>query len=101
MEKTETYSDTLTNTIESIRDSLPELEEQPMQLMEGVLGAQEGMSAGMAQHLESLTSHYGQMSNALQESEAGEAFSDEDLHGMFSVYAAAMPMPVLNTTSQI
>lgn len=36
----------------------------------------------MAAHLESLASHYDQMATALRESEAGEEFSDEDIHGV-------------------
>jgi hypothetical protein len=42
----------------------------------------------MAAHLESLASHYDQMATALRESEAGEEFNDEDIHGVcsFSVF---------------
>ena len=37
----------------------------------------------MAQHLESLTSHYDQMAGALKDHEAGEEFGEEDLQGMY------------------
>lgn len=82
MSKTDEYPETLATTIASIRDSLPELlSDPPMKHIEEILTAQDVTITTMAAHLESLTSHYGQMANALQESEAGEAFSDEDLHG--------------------
>jgi hypothetical protein len=40
----------------------------------------------MAAHLESLASHYDQMATALRESEAGEEFNDEDIHGVCSFF---------------
>lgn len=50
--------------------------------MQNTLTAQEATIASMAGLLESLASHYGQMAGALKESEAGEAFSEEDLQSM-------------------
>jgi len=50
--------------------------------IEEILESQAEVSTRMAIHLESLTSHYGQMAGALRESEAGEIFSEEDLQDM-------------------
>lgn len=50
--------------------------------MQNTLTAQEANIASMAGLLESLASHYDQMAGALKESEAGEAFSEEDLQNM-------------------
>lgn len=83
MGRTDEYPETLTTTINSIRESLPDLSLPPIDTVTQVLSAQDVISTSMAAHLESLTSHYGQMDNAFQESEAGEAFSEEDLHGTF------------------
>ncbi|KAJ7931431.1 hypothetical protein B0H13DRAFT_1857841 [Mycena leptocephala] len=47
--------------------------------MDKLLTAQDGTITVMARHLESLAAHYDQMAGALNESEAGEAFSEEDL----------------------
>ena len=85
MGRTDEYPATLANTIDSIRASLPQSEEHTTRIVEEVLAAQDMISTTMAQHLESLTSHYGQMATALQESEAGEAFSQEDLRGELSI----------------
>ncbi|KAG6909963.1 hypothetical protein DXG01_014232 [Tephrocybe rancida] len=83
MSKTDEYPETLATAIESIRESLPALpDDPPMKFTEELLAEQDTIVTTMAAHLESLTSHYGQMSNALQESEAGEAFSDEDIDEM-------------------
>ncbi|KAF8072011.1 autophagy protein Apg17-domain-containing protein [Lyophyllum atratum] len=83
MSKTDEYPETLATTIASIRDSLPELtSDPPMKHIEEILAVQDVTITTMAAHLESLTSHYGQMANALEESEAGEAFSDDDLQDM-------------------
>ena len=75
-------------TISSIRNSLPELSNPPAVFVEETLAAQDKGSTSMAAHLESLASHYDQMAAALRESEAGEEFSDEDIHGAhsFSVF---------------
>jgi len=66
----------------SIQDSLPELSDPPAASVEGTLATQDKSSTSMAAHLESLASHYDQMASALRESEAGEEFSDEDIHGV-------------------
>ncbi|KAG6854378.1 hypothetical protein C0991_007369 [Blastosporella zonata] len=84
MSKTDEYPETLANTIETIRDSLPALPDAPpMKFTEELLAEQDTIITTMAAHLESLTSHYGQMTNALQESEAGEAFGGEDIDGKY------------------
>ncbi|KAG5645529.1 hypothetical protein DXG03_005804 [Asterophora parasitica] len=82
MSKTDEYPETLANTTTSIQDALPVLSpEPPMKFAEEVLAAQDVILTSMAAHLGSLTSHYDQMANALQDTEAGEEFSEEDLHG--------------------
>ncbi|KAG6861353.1 hypothetical protein C0995_001086 [Termitomyces sp. Mi166 len=83
MSKTDEYPETLTNTIETIRESLPTLpDELPTKYTEELLAYQDTRITTMASHLESLASHYDQISNALQESEAGEEFNDEDIDAM-------------------
>jgi autophagy-related protein 17 len=69
-------------TISSIRDSLPELSTPLVGFVEEILTAQDKGSTSMAAHLESLASHYDQMATALRDSEAGEEFSEEDIHGV-------------------
>lgn len=81
MSKTDEFPETLIKTISSIRDSLPKLSTPPAVFVEETLAAQDKRSTSMAAHLESLASHYDQMASALRESEAGEEFSDEDIHG--------------------
>jgi autophagy-related protein 17 len=81
MSKTDDYPETLVKTISSIRHSLPKLSIPPVEFVEETLAAQDKRSTSMAIHLESLASHYDQMASALRESEAGEEFSDEDIHG--------------------
>jgi autophagy-related protein 17 len=54
--------------------------------MQNTLTAQEATIASMAGLLESLASHYDQMAGALKDSEAGEAFSEEDLQSMHSLF---------------
>ncbi|KAG6900219.1 hypothetical protein C0993_001288 [Termitomyces sp. T159_Od127] len=84
MSKTDEYPETLTNTMETIRESLPALPDQPpMKYTEDLLAEQDTRITTMASHLESLASHYEQISNALQDSEAGEVFNDEDIDGQY------------------
>jgi autophagy-related protein 17 len=54
--------------------------------MQNTLTAQEATIASMAGLLESLASHYDQMAGALKDSEAGEAFSEEDLQSMHPLF---------------
>ncbi|KAF8223109.1 hypothetical protein L208DRAFT_1370346 [Tricholoma matsutake] len=82
LSKTDEYPETLVKTVSSIRDTLPELPTPPAVFVEETLAAQDKASTSMAAHLESLASHYDQMATALRESEAGEEFSDEDIHDM-------------------
>ncbi|KAG5653388.1 hypothetical protein H0H81_000775 [Sphagnurus paluster] len=83
MSKTDEYPETLATTIKSIEDSLPELlHDPPMKFTDDIIAAQDLIITSMTAHLESLTSHYGQMANALQDIEVGETFSDEDLQAM-------------------
>lgn len=69
------------NTITSIRESLPA--DVPFPAIESALMSQDNILTSMAQHLESLASHYDQMANALKDSEAGEVFGEDDIRGMF------------------
>ncbi|KAK7050959.1 Autophagy-related protein 17 [Paramarasmius palmivorus] len=80
MGRTHDYPESLNTTITNIRNSLPPLSSPPA--IEQFLNEQGTFSVSMANHLESLASHYDQMSNALHESEAGEDFSDEDVEQM-------------------
>jgi len=72
------YPTTLHDTLNAIRDGLPHTQKVEIQK---VLEAQEQTSISMAEQLESLAAHYGQMKNALKESESGDVFGDADLQG--------------------
>ncbi|TFK72955.1 hypothetical protein BDN72DRAFT_271834 [Pluteus cervinus] len=50
--------------------------------VKAILEGQEKISANMAAQLESLASHYSQMSEALDDGEAGMTFEDEDIRNM-------------------
>ncbi|KAG6850696.1 hypothetical protein H0H93_009854 [Arthromyces matolae] len=83
MGKTDEYPETLSHTIETVQDSLPVLPNAPpIQYTEELLAGQDARITTMASHLESLASHYEQISNALHESEAGGEFDDEDIEAM-------------------
>jgi autophagy-related protein 17 len=77
---TDSYPENLTNTISTIQRSLPTTTALPS--INDILESQAKVSTHMANHLESLASHYDQMAGALRESEAGEVFSEEDLQGL-------------------
>ncbi|PFH53089.1 hypothetical protein AMATHDRAFT_55458 [Amanita thiersii Skay4041] len=100
--QTEGYSETLSGTIESIRNSIPAdlfpttvavfphisptttNAEQPstISVIQACLAAQDTMKASMAVRLEDLTRHYDQMANALRETETGpesDIFSEDDI----------------------
>ncbi|KAJ6494746.1 autophagy-related protein 17 [Mycena vitilis] len=80
LNKTDEYPETLNTTTTAIREALPDV--PPLPAMEKLLNTQDGTITVMARHLESLAAHYDQMAGALHESEAGEAFSEEDLQAM-------------------
>lgn len=86
--QTDEYPETLKNTIESIRNSIPTLASEhanPASIIECCVAAQDGMKASMAVRLEDLARHYDQMANALRESETSSgpgAFSEEDIKEM-------------------
>lgn len=90
MSRTVDYPEKLTTAINAIREFLPETLSPPS--IEGLIASQDSAKVGMAGHLESLAAHYDQMVNALRESEAGDAFSDDDLQGPLiskrSIYSA-------------
>jgi autophagy-related protein 17 len=81
MAATDSYPENLTNTISTIKNSLPIITALPS--IDSIIQSQAEVSTHMASHLESLASHYDQMAGALRESEAGEVFSEEDLQGRF------------------
>ncbi|KAJ4479988.1 autophagy-related protein 17 [Lentinula aciculospora] len=78
--RTDEYSEKLNTAIRSISDFLPE--NTPPPSIEQLITGQDSAQVGMAGHLESLAAHYDQMGNALRESEAGDAFSEDDLQDM-------------------
>ncbi|KAF8557452.1 hypothetical protein OG21DRAFT_1407161 [Imleria badia] len=80
MSATYDYPETLSTTVSSIRDSLP-VSNAPTPI-ESLLASQESTTTGMASHLESLTSHYDQMADALHDSEAGISHSEEEMQAM-------------------
>ncbi|KAF7968960.1 hypothetical protein HWV62_28749 [Athelia sp. TMB] len=77
---TDSYPENLMNTISGIEQSLPAKTAVPP--INEIIHLQAEVSTQMAGHLESLASHYEQMAGALRESEAGEAFSEDDLQDM-------------------
>lgn len=81
---TDAYPENLTDTISTIQKSLPATSALPP--INSILESQAQMSTHMASHLESLASHYDQMAETLKESEAGEAFSEEDIQGQLFLY---------------
>jgi autophagy-related protein 17 len=76
---TDEFPETLSKTISAIQTSLPT--SLPIPPIMDILNSQATLSTSMARHLESLAAHYDQMAGALRDSEAGEAFSEEDLQG--------------------
>ncbi|KAE9401499.1 hypothetical protein BT96DRAFT_964986 [Gymnopus androsaceus JB14] len=80
MSRTDDYPEKLTTAINAIREYLPET--MPPPSIEQLITSQDAAKVGMAGHLESLAAHYDQMVNALRESEAGDAFSEDDLQDM-------------------
>ncbi|KIM68433.1 hypothetical protein SCLCIDRAFT_1209247 [Scleroderma citrinum Foug A] len=75
------YPETLTSAFTSIHDSLPTTFVFPS--IEPILSTQNTTTTAMAKHLESLASHYEQMESALNDCEAGEELSKEDLQEMY------------------
>ncbi|KAF6757238.1 autophagy protein Apg17-domain-containing protein [Ephemerocybe angulata] len=83
LNQTVDYPPSLRNTIASLRDSLPTPPQVPiLTQMQDALIAQDTTIASMAEKLESLAGHYDEMAGALKDTEAGEAFSDEDMQAM-------------------
>jgi hypothetical protein len=87
---TDSYPENLTNTISTIKNSLPTAISLPS--INGILESQAEVSSHMASHLESLASHYDQMAGALREGEAGEVFSEEDLQGRYNCLSASFDL---------
>lgn len=88
LNQTADYHSSLNATIASLRDSLPAPPQIPiLTQMQDVLIAQDTIIASMAEKLESLAVHYGQMAGALKETEeTGEGFSEEDMQGVWITY---------------
>ncbi|KAH8118232.1 autophagy-related protein 17 [Phellopilus nigrolimitatus] len=78
--KTEGFPIILSESIASLKDSLPVLCELPS--IKDVFDAQEALTTNMANHLEGLASHYEQMAAALRDKETGMEFTEEDLQEM-------------------
>ncbi|KZP33352.1 hypothetical protein FIBSPDRAFT_721504, partial [Athelia psychrophila] len=77
---TDSYPENLMDTVSGIEKSLPGKAALPP--INAIINSQAQASTHMANHLESLASHYEQMAGAMRESEAGEAFSQDDLQDM-------------------
>lgn len=76
---TDSYPENLMDTVSGIEKSLPGKAALPP--INAIINSQAQVSTHMANHLESLASHYEQMAGAMRDSEAGEAFSEDDLQG--------------------
>ncbi|KLO17130.1 hypothetical protein SCHPADRAFT_822029 [Schizopora paradoxa] len=74
---TEDFASVLTERVTSLKESLPPCPLLPS--LSQIFDDQERLSTSMAGHLESLSSHYEQMSMVLQDKESGVEFSEEDL----------------------
>ena len=70
----------LSERVISLKEGLPAI--PPLPPLSQIFDDQERLSTSMAGHLESLSSHYEQMTIALRDKESGVEFSDEDLLGM-------------------
>ena len=104
--QTDDYPETLKDTIESIRNSIPVIRQgrpiskvvscdlfstfpfieyaHPASIIQSCLDAQDRVKASMAVRLEDLTRHYNQMAKALGESKTGsgsDIFIEEDIKG--------------------
>lgn len=77
---TAAYPHTLQDTLEKIEEGLAP-REPPVDIAK-ILELQENVGIHMAEQLEGLAVHYEQMERAQGESEAGEAFHEEDLQEM-------------------
>ena len=76
---TSDYPESLSKTIGAIKTMVPV--EVPLPSFKDVFSTEEDTSTKMAEELESLTHHYGNMQNALHDFEAGEEFEEEDMQG--------------------
>ncbi|KAI0768076.1 autophagy protein Apg17-domain-containing protein [Trametes elegans] len=74
------YPESLAKTIDAIKDMVPA--EVALPSFNEIFASQEETQTRMAEHLESLAHHYGNMSNAMHDFEAGEEFDEEDMQGM-------------------
>jgi autophagy-related protein 17 len=77
---TASYTATLQDTLRAIREALPP--DEPAVDVRKVLSTQEHWITEMAHQLESLAEHFEKMEVAQKDSEAGETFSEGDIHGM-------------------
>jgi autophagy-related protein 17 len=77
---TTSYTATLQDTLRAIREALPP--DKPAVDVRKILSTQGHWTTEMAHRLESLAEHFEKMEDALKDSEAGETFSEGDIHGM-------------------
>ncbi|KAF4571301.1 autophagy protein 17 [Pleurotus pulmonarius] len=78
--KTDHFSETLLKSIATIEEALQS--SQTLPVIEKEISTQHELMHAMAKHLESLTCHYDEMSNALHDGENGEVFTDDDMEAM-------------------
>ncbi len=78
LEQTTDFPIVLRNTIDAIENALPQ---DTMPVVYADLERQEQTVSEMAKHLESLAQHFDQMSSALQDTERGEDFAEQDIQG--------------------
>jgi len=76
---TEGNPEVIVSSVTVIQDDIPPLPILPS--VQAGFELQEQVTSDMANRLESLAGHYGQMDEALRDKEAGMELSEDDLHG--------------------
>jgi autophagy-related protein 17 len=79
---TASYTATLHETLRAIRDALPP--DKPVVDVQKILSTQVHWTTEMANQLVGLAEHFEKMEDALNDSEAGERFGEDDIQGMQS-----------------
>lgn len=85
--RTDDHPESLSTSVKAIRQGLPTVLSVPP--IQRILAGQEMALAGLAKQLESLAAHYDQMARACRDIEAGETFSEEDVHGSHLLHSFA------------
>ena len=88
LESTLTHTQSLTAQVSTIQGMLSNPRSSIVPSLQEWLRNQEGELNRMAQLLEDVTNHYGQMENALGDIDAGEIIGDEDMDGMRYSFAS-------------